>query len=55
MMERLQSIVRSPAYRDMIQDPVVTTRDLPQMWKKAGLAALTMAAAVVVSFSGRRR
>ncbi|WP_238014609.1 4Fe-4S dicluster domain-containing protein [Dactylosporangium sp. AC04546] len=35
--------------------PVATTRDLPDMWKHAGLAALTMAAAVVVSFFGRRR
>ncbi|MEV6929041.1 4Fe-4S dicluster domain-containing protein [Dactylosporangium sp. NPDC051485] len=35
--------------------PVVTTRDLPQMWKRAGLAALTMAAAVAVSFLGRRK
>ncbi|GAA2622286.1 4Fe-4S dicluster domain-containing protein [Dactylosporangium fulvum] len=34
--------------------PVATTRDLPAMWKKAGLAALTMAAAVAVSFLGRR-
>jgi formate dehydrogenase iron-sulfur subunit len=35
--------------------PVATTRDLPAMWKQAGLAALTMAAAVAVSFLGRRR
>ncbi|WP_344611948.1 4Fe-4S dicluster domain-containing protein [Dactylosporangium salmoneum] len=35
--------------------PVATTRDLPQMWKRAGLAALTMAAAVAVSFMGRRK
>jgi formate dehydrogenase iron-sulfur subunit len=35
-------------------DPVVTTRDLPAMWKKAGLAALTFAAGAVVSFLGRR-
>ncbi|MFG2041169.1 4Fe-4S dicluster domain-containing protein [Dactylosporangium sp. NPDC048998] len=34
--------------------PVASTRDLPQMWKRAGLAALTMAAAVAVSFLGRR-
>jgi formate dehydrogenase iron-sulfur subunit len=32
--------------------PVVTTRDLPKMWRKAGLAALAMAAAVVASFVG---
>jgi formate dehydrogenase iron-sulfur subunit len=34
--------------------PVVTTKDLPDMWKKAGLAALTMAAAAVVAFLGGR-
>jgi formate dehydrogenase iron-sulfur subunit len=34
--------------------PVAATRHLPQMWKRAGLAALTMAAAVAVSFLGRR-
>ncbi|WP_433066752.1 4Fe-4S dicluster domain-containing protein [Dactylosporangium sp. CS-033363] len=34
--------------------PVATTRNLPGMWKQAGLAALTMAAAVAVSFLGRR-
>jgi formate dehydrogenase iron-sulfur subunit len=35
-------------------DPVVTTKDMPAMWRRAGLAALTMAAAVVVAFAGRR-
>jgi formate dehydrogenase iron-sulfur subunit len=35
--------------------PVVTTRDLPAMWKRAGWAALAMAASVAVSFVGRRR
>ncbi|MER7274301.1 4Fe-4S dicluster domain-containing protein [Dactylosporangium sp. NPDC000244] len=34
--------------------PVATTRNLPGMWKRAGWAALTMAAAVAVSFLGRR-
>ena len=35
-------------------DPVVTTRDLPAMWKRAGVAALAMAAAAAVAFLGRR-
>ena len=35
-------------------DPVVTTRDLPAMWKHAGLAALTFAVGAVASFLGRR-
>jgi len=34
---------------------VVTTKDLPDMWKRAGIAALTMAASVAVAFLGRRR
>jgi formate dehydrogenase iron-sulfur subunit len=33
---------------------VVTTRDLPAMYKRAGAAALAMAAAVAVSFLGGR-
>jgi formate dehydrogenase iron-sulfur subunit len=36
-------------------DPVVTTRDLPAMWKQAGLAALTVAAGILTAFAGRRR
>jgi len=36
-------------------DPVVTTRDLPRMWKAAGMAALAMAGAVVAAFAGGRR
>ncbi|MEZ0074277.1 4Fe-4S dicluster domain-containing protein [Planotetraspora sp. GP83] len=35
-------------------DPVVTTRDLPDMWRWAGGAALTLAGAVAVSFLRRR-
>ncbi len=36
-------------------DPVVTTRDLPQMWRHAALAAASLAAGAAVSFLGRRR
>jgi formate dehydrogenase iron-sulfur subunit len=36
-------------------DPVVTTRDLPTMWRSAGVAALTLLAGVAASFLGRRR
>jgi formate dehydrogenase iron-sulfur subunit len=35
-------------------DPVVTTRDLPRMWRTAGLAALGLAAGVAACFAGRR-
>ena len=36
-------------------DPVVTTRDLPSMWKAAGAAALGLGAAVVASVLGGRK
>jgi formate dehydrogenase iron-sulfur subunit len=32
-------------------DPVVTTRDLPSMWRSAGAAAATLAAGVVLAFA----
>ena len=35
-------------------DPVVTTRDLPDMWKKAGLASLAMLGGAAASFVGGR-
>ncbi|HEY7429832.1 MAG TPA: 4Fe-4S dicluster domain-containing protein [Streptosporangiaceae bacterium] len=34
-------------------DPVVTTRDLPQIWRWAGVAAVTVAAGVAAAFAGR--
>ncbi len=36
-------------------DPVVTTRDLPSMWRHAGVAALAVAGTVAASFLGRSR
>ncbi|GAA3571017.1 4Fe-4S dicluster domain-containing protein [Microlunatus spumicola] len=36
-------------------DPIVTTADLPRMWKNAGFAALGFAAAVTAAFVGGRR
>ncbi|MEX2660257.1 MAG: 4Fe-4S dicluster domain-containing protein [Acidimicrobiales bacterium] len=36
-------------------DPVVTTRDLPAMWRRAGAAAATMAVGTVIAFLGHRR
>jgi formate dehydrogenase iron-sulfur subunit len=35
-------------------DPVVTTRDLPSMYKRAGTAAVALLAGAVISFVGRR-
>jgi formate dehydrogenase iron-sulfur subunit len=46
-------LLDEPEVYGLPPDPVVTTRDLPAMWKRAGLAALAMAAAVAVSFAGR--
>jgi formate dehydrogenase iron-sulfur subunit len=36
-------------------DPIVTTADLPRMWKHAGLAALGLLTAAAVAFAGQRR
>jgi formate dehydrogenase iron-sulfur subunit len=36
-------------------DPVVTSRDLPAMWRWAGVAAGVLAAGVVAAFAGRRK
>ncbi|MFD0787857.1 4Fe-4S dicluster domain-containing protein, partial [Micromonospora azadirachtae] len=45
-------LLDEPEVYGLPPDPVVTTRDLPKMWKKAGLAALAMAAAAVAAFVG---
>ncbi|MGC4772548.1 4Fe-4S dicluster domain-containing protein [Micromonospora sp. DT44] len=47
-------LLDEPEVYGLPPDPVVTTRDLPAMWKRAGLAALTMAAVTVGAFLGRR-
>jgi formate dehydrogenase iron-sulfur subunit len=46
-------LLDEPEVYGLPPDPVVTTRDLPKMWRKAGLAALAMAAAAVAAFAGR--
>ncbi|MEV6492428.1 4Fe-4S dicluster domain-containing protein [Actinoplanes sp. NPDC051633] len=48
-------LLDEPEVYGLPPDPVVTTKDLPDMWKRAGLAALTMVAATVAAFAGRRR
>ncbi|GIF06866.1 4Fe-4S dicluster domain-containing protein [Actinoplanes siamensis] len=47
-------LLDEPEVYGLPPDPIVPTRDLPKMWKRAGLAGLAMAAAVVVSFLGGR-
>ncbi len=48
-------LLDEPEVYGLPPDPVVTTKDLPAMWKRAGWAALAMVASAVVAFSGRRR
>jgi formate dehydrogenase iron-sulfur subunit len=48
-------LLDEPEVYGLPPDPVVTTRDLPDMWRWAGRAAFTMAAAVAVAFLGRSR
>ncbi|MDY7090125.1 MAG: 4Fe-4S dicluster domain-containing protein [Actinomycetota bacterium] len=48
-------LLDEPEVYGLPPDPHVPTRDLPAMWKRAGWAALTMAATAVVAFAGRKR
>jgi formate dehydrogenase iron-sulfur subunit len=48
-------LLDEPEVYGLPPDPVVTTRDLPSMWRHAGVAALGLVAAGVASFIGRRR
>jgi formate dehydrogenase iron-sulfur subunit len=48
-------LLDEPEVYGLPPDPVVTTRDLPAMWRKAGLAALTLLAGTVAAFAGGRR
>jgi formate dehydrogenase iron-sulfur subunit len=48
-------LLDEPAVYGLPPDPVVTTKDLPSMWRWAGGAAALLAAGVVVAFAGRRQ
>ncbi|WP_030893790.1 MULTISPECIES: 4Fe-4S dicluster domain-containing protein [unclassified Streptomyces] len=48
-------LLDEPEVYGLPPDPVVTTRDLPSMWRHAAVAALGVAASVALSFAGRRR
>jgi len=48
-------LLDEPEVYGLPPDPVVTTKDLPDMWRRAGLAAAVMAAGVLVAFAGERR
>ena len=47
-------LLDEPEVYGLPPDPVVCTRDLPQMWKQAGLAALGLLAGAVAVFAGGR-
>jgi formate dehydrogenase iron-sulfur subunit len=47
-------LLDEPEVYGLPPDPVVTTRDLPDMWRKAALAAATLFAGAVAAFVGRR-
>ncbi len=44
-------LLDEPEVYGLPPDPVVTTRDLPQMWRRAGLAAATLLAGTVAIFA----
>ena len=48
-------LLDEPEVYGLPPDPVVTTRDLPSMWRHATVAALTVAATVAAAFLGGRR
>jgi formate dehydrogenase iron-sulfur subunit len=48
-------LLDEPQVYGLPPDPVVTTRDLPGMWRSAAKAALGVAAAVALAFVGGRR
>ncbi|BFU44746.1 4Fe-4S dicluster domain-containing protein [Krasilnikovia sp. MM14-A1004] len=48
-------LLDEPEVYGLPPDPVVTTRDLPAMWARAGVAAAAMVASVLVAFATRRR
>jgi formate dehydrogenase iron-sulfur subunit len=48
-------LLDKPEVYGLPPDPVVTTRDLPSMWRHVGAAAATLAVGVVAAFLGGRR
>ena len=48
-------LLDDPEVYGLPPDPVVTTRDLPAMWRGAAAAAVTLLAGAISVFAGRRR
>lgn len=47
-------LLDEPEVYGLPPDPVVTTRDLPSMWRHAGTAAVVLLAGAAAAFAGRR-
>ena len=47
-------LLDEPEVYGLPPDPVVTTRDLPTMWRAVGVAALSLAGTAALAFVGRR-
>jgi formate dehydrogenase iron-sulfur subunit len=47
-------LLDEPEVYGLPPDPIVTTRDLPEMWRNTALTALGLGAAIAASFLGRR-
>ncbi len=48
-------LLDEPEVYGLPPDPVVTTRDLPAMYRRVGAAAGVLVSAVALAFLGRRR
>jgi formate dehydrogenase iron-sulfur subunit len=48
-------LLDEPEVYGLPPDPVVTTRDLPAMWRHTGMAALALVGGVVAAFLGGKR
>jgi formate dehydrogenase iron-sulfur subunit len=48
-------LLDEPEVYGLPPDPVVTTRDLPAMWRRAGIAAATLAAGAAAAFAAAAR
>jgi formate dehydrogenase iron-sulfur subunit len=48
-------LLDEPEVYGLPPDPVVTTRDLPRMWRNVGIAAGALVAGVATAFAGARR
>jgi formate dehydrogenase iron-sulfur subunit len=45
-------LLDEPEVYGLPPDPVVTTRDLPSMWRRVGVAAIGLAAGAALAFTG---